>query len=616
MLLKSLLLGASLPMAAVHAAGFNCASFWPSLKPGESNTVDANCQMYPGYPQTIGTTKVTVVYTDEWQGNIGIIDAHLNEAIVRSIAIYGTLTTPPDMVIILGASKDAENGALRTVMPEPHGPCQIRTFRWWAANPGSDMTPVDMQGVAHEIYQCVQRSVLGYGPKDTPTNWVLDASADYFSNVVFPNANGEVDSETTYQPDVPIWKQKRYVPALWFQSLEWAWGIVYLNEFVMSTTFAASDDEERARLSAIPRFSDNFFLFALQFSFNRIYDTNDKKDVIQNPPKYDKAVWSMNDDATKGTVELETVPFTMSGFELQLDAGQNVKIYSSTTEKQRIAWLRKGEEFWNYVPTGDSSDGSEGVLEIPCVSGPQSIRILFISTENKASDKAKIHYIQQYKDVNCCKQDPKKGDSAECPADSASTATSSAPKPTASSPDSSSGSCSGSSIPMDPCLMGHSWSLDIPSTRELMKKQLFKLPSITVTSVEVSGAGGLDFDKKSVTFAYNGLKTSVGVKAEGLKVPISVTVDGEASGRFFIKSGGSGSGTACLAYTSGKGTAKAVLPIFGDKTFDLAPGGGYLENMEINYTCSDGKVTIARSGSESSLTSGGPGWGPFSYNAS
>ncbi|KAF7545466.1 hypothetical protein G7Z17_g9147 [Cylindrodendrum hubeiense] len=618
MLLKSLLLGASLPMTVVHVAAFNCASFWPSVKPGQSNTLDANCQMYPGYPQTIGTTKVTVVYTDEWKGNLGIIDELLNEAIVESIAIYSTLTTPPDMVIILGAgdAPKKSNAALDTYMPSSNGPCQIRTFRWWAANAGTEMSPVAMQSVAHEIYHCVQGSILGNGPKDTPTNWVIEASADYFSNIVFPYADGEVDREITYQPGVPIWKQERYVPALWFQSLEWARGIVYLHDFVMSTTFAASDDGERARLSAIPGFIDDFYLFALQFSLNHIYDTNGKLDPIQNPPEYNNVVWSVNDDATEGTAELETVPFTISGFRLQFEAGQNVKIYSSATSNQRIAWRRKGETVWNEIPNFGSSGGSEGVIELPCASGPQRISVLVISTENKASDKVKLHYVQQYKDDNCCRKDPKKRDSAECPAGSTSTATSSAPEPTHTSSGPSSGSCSGSSIPMDPCLTSHSWSLDIPSTRELMKKQLSKLQSITITDVQVSGAGGLDFDKKNVTFTYTELKTSVSVKAEGLKDPISVIIDGDASGRFFIKSGGSGSGTACLAYTSGKGTAKAVLPILGDQTFDLAPGGGYLKNMDIDYTCSNGRVTISSSGSENALTSGGPSWGPFSYNDS
>ncbi|KAH7146439.1 hypothetical protein EDB81DRAFT_492986 [Dactylonectria macrodidyma] len=632
MLPKNLHLGASallIAAATVHASSFPCSSFWPSLQPGDANYVGGNCLTYPGYPQVVGTTEVIVVYTEEWQGDLGIIDDLLNEAIVQSIAIYDTLSTPPDMVIILGAGNDPANetAALSTVIPSSKGPCQIQRFRWWSDNAGSAMSPVAMQGVAHEIYHCVQRSVLGHGHKRSPTNWVFEASADYFSNVVFPSANGEVAREIYYQPDVPIWQQKSYVPALWFQSLERSRGIVYLHDFVMSTTFTSSDNEERARLGAIPGFTDDFYLFATQFSFNRIYDTDGQPDFIQNPPKYHNAVWSISDDGTEGSVELHTVPFTISGYSLQLDAGQRVRICSSATAKQRVAWRRKGEVYWSDVPHVDSSSSSEGVLKIPCSGSSQEILILIISTTNKSSDKVEIHFVQQQKDDKCCNGSTV-SDSSECPtssqlsstsssSSSSSSSTSSAPKPTASSPgsDSDSGSCTGSSIPMDPCLTSNSWALDVPSTRELMKKQLFALGRIKVTEVEVSGAGGLEFGKKSAKFTYDELKTAVSVKAEGLKAPISVVVNGVASGRFFIKAGGSGSGTACLSYTSGKGTAEAVLAITGKQTFDLSPGGGYLKDMDIDYTCSDGKLTIASSGSDTPLTSGGPVWGPFSYNA-
>ncbi|KAH7134732.1 hypothetical protein B0J13DRAFT_89000 [Dactylonectria estremocensis] len=591
MLSKSLHFRASsllIAAATVQASRFPCSSFWPSLQPGDANYVGGYCQTYPGYPQIVGTTEVIVVYTEEWQGDLGIIDDLLNEAIVQSIAVYDTLSTPPDMVIILGAGNDAANetAALSTVIPSSKGPCQIQRFRWWSDDAGSAMSPVAMQGVAHEIYHCLQRSVLGHGHKSSTTNWVFEASADYFSNVVFPSANGEVAREIYYQPDVPIWQQKSYVPALWFQSLERARGIVYLHDFVMSTTLTSSDNEERARLGAIPGFTDDFYLFATQFSFNRIYDTDGEQDSIQNPPKYHNAVWSMSDDGTEGSVELPTVPFTISGYSLQLDAGQTVKICSSATANQRIAWRRKGEVYWNDAPHVNSSDGSEGVLQIPCAGSSQEILILAISTTNKSSDTVEVRFVQQQKDDNCC-NDSTMSDSSECPASSQSSSTSSsslsssstgsAPKPTVSSAgsdsDSDSGSCTGSSIPMDPCLTSNSWTLDAPSTRELMEKQLASLRSIKVTEVEVSGAGGLEFGKKSAKFTYDELKMAVSVKAEGLKAPISVVVDGAVSGRFFIKAGGSGSGIACLSYTSGKGTAEAVLAITGKQTFELAPGG-------------------------------------------
>ncbi|KAK7408240.1 hypothetical protein QQX98_009603 [Neonectria punicea] len=566
MLLKTLLFGATLPVAVVQAAGFNCASFWPSISPGERNTVNGNCQTYPGYPKTIGQTKVTVVYTDEWQGNLGIIDALLNEAITQSVAVYSALTPPPDMVLILGVVENSANAALDTSMPTfPSGPCQIRSFKGWATGEAVAMTPGAMQAVAHEIYHCVQASMIEWGAADSPTYWTLESSSDYFSNVVFPYANREVQNEENYEPDKPIWQQaNRYVPSLWFQSLERSRGIVYLHQFVMSTIFAASGDEERARLSSIPGFIDDFYLFAIQFSFDRIVDTSGKQLHIQNAPEYKNTIWSVNDDASEGTAVLEMTPFTISGFTLKLDAGQNVKLYASTTAKQRIAWRRKGDLYWNDLPQVGSSGGSEGVVIIPCASGPQEIRVLVVSGENKSSDRVQVQYTQTYKDDSCSRLLPAR--------------------------------------------------LLRAQPRNRLTLQLAKLPDITINVVDVSGSGGLDFDKKNVTFTYSSLTTKVGFSVEGMDFPVNVVIDGEAEGRFFIKSGGSGSGVACLAYTMGSGTVRATVPFAGEQVFDLVPGGGYLQNMDIKYTCSDGRVTIASAGSESPLGGAAP-WGPLSYNA-
>ena len=53
--------------AAQAVTAFSCTTqFWPTLNPGENFTVDAQCQFYPGYPRTVGNTKVSVAYTDNW----------------------------------------------------------------------------------------------------------------------------------------------------------------------------------------------------------------------------------------------------------------------------------------------------------------------------------------------------------------------------------------------------------------------------------------------------------------------------------------------------------------------------------------------------------------------
>ncbi|KAJ3543164.1 hypothetical protein NM208_g3722 [Fusarium decemcellulare] len=599
-----LLLGISTSLALAQDS-FNCAKFWPSIKPGERFTVDAECHMYPGYPQTIGQTTVSVVYTNEWQGNLGIIDALLNEAITQSVAFYGNLAPVPDMVIILGAQ--ASKAALDAGFPTfPDGPCQIRSFEGWAANEAVAMSPTAMQAVAHEIYHCVQESILGDRPGGSPSGWVIESSADYFSNLVFPQANREWDSSMEYLPELPIYKQT-YNASLWFQAMEGSRGMVYLQQFVTSTVFAADEDSERGRLAGYSTFADDFFLFAKDFTFNRITDTGGGVVPIQNFPEKRNVIWSVNEDETEGTAVIEAATFTIAQFTMAFEPGQNIKLYSSAKGNQRVAWRLQSQVYWSDLPSGGSSGGSEGIIEIPCASGPATVRVLFISTESKATDKVDLSYIQQYKDENCCKKGGKR-DLKACPTSAQPEPTSSAPEPTGT------GSCTGSDIPMDPCLTKGGWSLDIPSTRALMKKRLSELPEITINNVQVSGAGGLSFDKSKASFTYTHLVTNIDISAEGLNLPVSVDITGKASGRFFIKSGGKGSGKACLAFTSGAGTATAQLPFIGEQVFDLAPGGGYLYDMDVDYTCSGGKMTIMSAGSQD-FTGGAPGWGPFSYNA-
>lgn len=165
---------------------------------------------------------------------------------------------------------------------------------------------------------------------------------------------------------------------------------------------------------------------------------------------------------------------------------------------------------------------------------------------------------------------------------------------------------------MDPCLTGRKWSLDIPTTRELIRKNLVGIPDVTINNIQVGGSGTLSVSSTDIGFTYSSLKIDVDITAADIPLPVSVIIDGTASGAFVIGSGGSGSGKACLAYKFGKGTAKATIPFLGQEVFDLAPGGGYLIDMDVEYTCNDGRMTI---GSAAAQAPGAPGWGPFAYNA-
>ncbi|WJG37098.1 uncharacterized protein FOBCDRAFT_148743, partial [Fusarium oxysporum Fo47] len=383
-----LLLGATIQFALAQNGAFSCAKFWPGVKPGDHFTVAGQCQMLEGYPKTIGNTKVSVIYTEDWSNSAKLVDSLLHEAITESVAYYGNFATVPDLVIILGAA--ASSASLDASFPIPNGPCQIRSFEFWGAEQALKMDPKAMQGVAHEIYHCVQQEFNGgQTPPNSPSRWVVESSADYFSNLVFPRVNAEWRAAAYYDPGVPIWRNE-YNANIWFQSLEPSHDLTYIHQFVTSTVFTNSESEERARLTAYATMADDFFEFAKSFTIGSIVDSGGGYVPRINTPDEIGVIWSVDEDATEGTAVLETFPFTIREFSTSFDPGQNIKLYASTTGNQRLAWRLADPNTWNAFPGDASGGGSEGVITIPCASDPVAVFILFTSTEDKDTDKVEI----------------------------------------------------------------------------------------------------------------------------------------------------------------------------------------------------------------------------------
>lgn len=110
----------------------SCARFWPTLSPGDEDTIDDTCTTWPGFPRTFGTTTVYAAYTEYWRPSLSVLDPILNAALDQSFATYVPLVTAngdymPDIAIIFAAEIDENNIAVTTV-PTLTGPCQIKVF--------------------------------------------------------------------------------------------------------------------------------------------------------------------------------------------------------------------------------------------------------------------------------------------------------------------------------------------------------------------------------------------------------------------------------------------------------------------------------------------------------
>jgi hypothetical protein len=130
-----------LSIASVQAQSsqpyFSCASFWPSVTPGQMNTIPEQCQLYPSFPQIIGSTNVTVAYTANWEQTVDTLDkvdtlaGSIHRAAENSLAQYQGLATSPDIMIILTTLVGHTNAAYEYMPAGLAGPCQVLLYGEW-----------------------------------------------------------------------------------------------------------------------------------------------------------------------------------------------------------------------------------------------------------------------------------------------------------------------------------------------------------------------------------------------------------------------------------------------------------------------------------------------------
>ena len=270
-----------LPVVALALAQtqFNCATkFFPTLAAGDDFTINDLCKFFPGYPQVIDNVEVSVAYTQEWGSFAGDTDlveqvtSVLDNSLTKSITYYNTFASLPAAIVVILTTESLSGFSAQTFYPiEKEPPCQIQTFQLWTEDAATNV-PWALQKLAHELYHCVQGNTPGGTPStsDPSSLWVIEGSANYFSNLVYPLSNVEwPQPNRNYDPVLPIYAQigsNVYGAGMYFQALELPRGYLYLHHWVMATEQTDNAAEERTRLSTLPNFIDDFYVFAKQFS--------------------------------------------------------------------------------------------------------------------------------------------------------------------------------------------------------------------------------------------------------------------------------------------------------------------------------------------------------------
>lgn len=418
----------------------------------------------------------------------------------------------------------------------------------------------------------------------------------------------EWELDKAYTPWYELYAQSRrgtYGASLFFQSLVRSRGVSYLNDLVMATNWTTTTDEERARLSSLPRVTDDFYVFAQKFTLPFPYSIKDTDGspipnlaVISPEPK---ELSASGITPSSLTVSLDVNPFTIGVFQVSLDPGQTVSMFASADFKQRVAYRQADEETWHDLP-GLSTTGTNIALQCNDKGDTVTLIILLVSTANKDNDHVTILFEQESTDPTCqCKMPPgvryRGLQGATC---------SSYPPPS-----NGTGSCTGSNIKMDPCLISHDWNLDLAQMKALMENQAAAKHETQVNSIELSDSGTLNIDANGATFTYNHLELDVDETVEGIELPTSTVINGHLNAKIFVTRGGNGSGDVCLVAYAGDGSVVETDPLTGGFRLDLGADGEFVnQNYDVKYTCIAERLTLERYNAN-----GVSVWGPYVYTS-
>jgi hypothetical protein len=140
----------------------------------------------------------------------------------------------------------------------------------------------------------------------------------------------------------------------------------------------------------------------------------------------------------------------------------------------------------------------------------------------------------------------------------------------------------------------------------LIRARLATIPSATINSLSLTGTGTLSIADTNATFTYIDFTVAVDVTAQGIDVPTTTTVNGAFEANLYLQA----PAEFCLDVYAGASSAVETDPISGGFTFDLGPGGGFVEQQyRISYQCAPGKLSMQ------GTLNGNAAWGPYAFTS-
>ncbi|MBI3158084.1 MAG: hypothetical protein HYZ26_00610 [Chloroflexi bacterium] len=352
-------------LAAPRRMQVPCASIWPRGFP-EDVADPPVCLLYR--TETVGGSTFRIYYPEERRGDaafLAYVDAAM-QALLDSRAAYDPLSGVHNINLIFTLLESPlESAAEVPVLDDTatgHRTCPISVF------PVALEWGIDdfKQAVAHEVWHCVQFWRLGFNGYST-ASWMAEGTAEYFSNVVYPENNLEhrfvedFNILSTYTSILDM----TYENSVFFQYLGSRFGSEYIVRLIDAVGYAVeSQDAQAAALAGYGDMQTTFHQFGQAYLTDGIIDTGGSPLPI-NLYFLDENTFPIG---AGREVFMSTAPITLQRYILLFEEGREYTVARSTDGEP-------GRDTWR-APAPASFTEISPTLRLTCESDPRRLVLL------------------------------------------------------------------------------------------------------------------------------------------------------------------------------------------------------------------------------------------------
>ncbi len=235
-------------------------------------------------------------------------------ALQKSVETYKPLGNMPDIDIVWGPYLQLD-GTLADARPNGKK-CLVTVYQ----NSYSQSLAQFQQTIAHEVFHCYQFENLEdevFEPEDDASDWWVEGTAEYFSNVVYPNTNDEYHWDAQFANSIGDTSlvDMSYETNKFFQFLGNKLGNEKIIDILKTMPTTGGRQEQLIALSQVPNIDNLFLEFAQQFAEKKIVDSSGQ---LYDPKQLSLSAISKTVDSNNGFSVSQTLkPFTITVLQIK-----------------------------------------------------------------------------------------------------------------------------------------------------------------------------------------------------------------------------------------------------------------------------------------------------------